>query len=159
MQELLRLPAVSAEVVAGFEAAMMGTRSEKDQRNLIRRLLFNSGTGPNSDKRFSMMPSDMHTHQSLPQVVCTAFARVPQRRHDIVQMLCAQDNFLLEAEGFRTALLSTCTNLVHYILVSTCRGGTFCVSGAMAVRGSLERCCLCNLKILLRLCIHWGMCV
>ena len=43
-QELLRLPAVSAEVVAGFEAAMMGTRSEKDQRNLIRRLLFNSGT-------------------------------------------------------------------------------------------------------------------
>lgn len=43
MQELLRLPAVTGEVLAGFEVAMMGTRSERDQRNHIKRLLFNSG--------------------------------------------------------------------------------------------------------------------
>ena len=43
MQELLRLPSVNEDVVAGFEAAMMATRSDKDQRNLIKRLLFNSG--------------------------------------------------------------------------------------------------------------------
>ncbi|BDA43725.1 Exportin-5 [Coccomyxa sp. Obi] len=42
-QELLRLPSVNEDVVAGFEAAMMATRSDKDQRNLIKRLLFNSG--------------------------------------------------------------------------------------------------------------------
>lgn len=43
MQELLRLPSVNEDAVAGFEAAMMATRSDKDQRNLIKRLLFNSG--------------------------------------------------------------------------------------------------------------------
>ena len=43
MQELLRLPSVNEDVVAGFEAAMMASRSDKDQRNLIKRLLFNSG--------------------------------------------------------------------------------------------------------------------
>lgn len=45
-QELLRLPAVGTEMLASFEAAFMAKRSEKDQRNLIRKLLFNSGAVP-----------------------------------------------------------------------------------------------------------------
>ncbi len=45
-QELLRLPAVGAEMLASFEAAFVARRSEKDQRGLIRRLLFNSGAAP-----------------------------------------------------------------------------------------------------------------
>lgn len=43
MQEMLRLPAVTPEMLAGFEQAFTAKRSEKDQRNLIRKLLFNSG--------------------------------------------------------------------------------------------------------------------
>ena len=42
-QELMRLPAVSPEVLGSFEQAFTAKRSEKDQRNLIRKLLFNSG--------------------------------------------------------------------------------------------------------------------
>ena len=43
IQELLRLPAVTPGVGADFERALAKSRSEKDQRNLIKRLLFNSG--------------------------------------------------------------------------------------------------------------------
>ena len=43
MQELLRLPAVGPEMLSSFEQAFLSKRSEKDQRNLIRKLLFNSG--------------------------------------------------------------------------------------------------------------------
>ena len=43
LQELMRLPAVSQEVLGSFEQAFNAKRSEKDQRNLIRKLLFNSG--------------------------------------------------------------------------------------------------------------------
>ena len=42
----MRLPAVSPEVLSSFEQAFTAKRSEKDQRNLIRKLLFNSGGGP-----------------------------------------------------------------------------------------------------------------
>lgn len=45
-QELMRLPAVTPEVLGSFEQAFTAKRSEKDQRNLIRKLLFNSGGGP-----------------------------------------------------------------------------------------------------------------
>ena len=45
-QELLRLPAVGTEMLASFEAAFTAKRSEKDQRGLIRKLLFNSGAAP-----------------------------------------------------------------------------------------------------------------
>lgn len=44
LQELLRLPAVGPEMLSSFEQAFASKRSEKDQRNLIRKLLFNSGT-------------------------------------------------------------------------------------------------------------------
>ena len=43
LQELMKLPAVSLEVLGSFEQAFSAKRSEKDQRNLIRKLLFNSG--------------------------------------------------------------------------------------------------------------------
>ena len=45
LQELMKLPAVSPEVLGSFEQAFSAKRSEKDQRNLIRKLLFNSGEG------------------------------------------------------------------------------------------------------------------
>ena len=34
---------MTPEVLSGFESALMSTRSEKDQRNHIKKLLFNSG--------------------------------------------------------------------------------------------------------------------
>ncbi len=72
VQELLRLPAVSAEVVAGFEAAMMATRSEKDQRNLIRRLLFNSGQPPAAIACLCVRQGMWHTMASHPlSLSCT----------------------------------------------------------------------------------------
>ena len=45
LQELMKLPAVSPEVLGSFEQAFSAKRSEKDQRNLIRKLLFSSGEG------------------------------------------------------------------------------------------------------------------
>ena len=45
LQELMKLPAVNPEVLGSFEQAFGAKRSEKDQRNLIRKLLFNSGKG------------------------------------------------------------------------------------------------------------------
>ena len=42
-QELLRLPNVTPGVLAGFEAALMAKRGDKDQRAQIKKLLFNSG--------------------------------------------------------------------------------------------------------------------
>ena len=39
----MKLPAVSLEVLGSFEQAFSAKRSEKDQRNVIRKLLFNSG--------------------------------------------------------------------------------------------------------------------
>lgn len=49
-QELLRLPNVTPGVLAGFEAALMAKRGDKDQRAQIKKLLFNSGAcvRPNS---------------------------------------------------------------------------------------------------------------
>ncbi len=43
LQELLRLLAVGPELLNSFQEAFTSKRSEKDQRNLIRKLLFNSG--------------------------------------------------------------------------------------------------------------------
>ena len=50
LQELMKLPAVSPEVLGSFEQAFSAKRSEKDQRNLIRKLLFNSGEGHAGDR-------------------------------------------------------------------------------------------------------------
>lgn len=43
VQELVALPGITAEVLQKFQQALGGTQSDKEQRNIIRKLLLQSG--------------------------------------------------------------------------------------------------------------------
>ena len=46
VQELLALPSITPEVLQKFQQEVCATQSEKEQRNIIRKLLLQSGTPP-----------------------------------------------------------------------------------------------------------------